>query len=155
MNRVSIRRIQNVFVISDDGVISKMLGLNETTSWEIVSPTADRIGPCVEQMERTIANVAAITKKSPDSVHNPATMPYTIEQQPDDLDTLSMRPGHLARLRRALAPHGISRVDQLAGCTEEFLTAQNGIGPTLIAAVKKALAAQGVRLAARVGKTRA
>lgn len=148
-NKVTVRRVHDVFVISDEGIIAKLLGM-EPTEWHQIAPTAALVGDRVERMERLIADALSRSGGSVIS-ENPACLPQANSGAAvDDLDSLGLRPPHLARLRNALAVHGITRVSQLAGCTESWLREQRGIGPSIIKAIKKTLKSRGIRLAMRV-----
>lgn len=156
VSKMIVRNLQNVHVVSDGGAISEALGF-DATEWQLVAHTVDEIGGCVERLERLLVVARArgmdVEIEHPISYHNPATMPREDDKQADDLDTLALSPHQLSRLRKALAHHGITSVARLAGCTREFLLAQEGIGVGTVQAIKRALHAQGVRLATKVGKT--
>ncbi len=54
--------------------------------------------------------------------------------------------------QRALAAAGIHRLDQLTGFSEAEIARLHGIGPNALAALRRALADQGLTFATKKGK---
>lgn len=148
--KFTIHRLNDVFVISDDGRIARMLGLGDT-EWHLVAPNAELIGDRIDRMARLLdaakesralelidsaldASVPCTTAADP-----PTSIQFHIptkESQADGpIETMKIS-GHVAtRLRNA----GIKTLGQLVGYSADELLALRGVGETVLIAVEKGL----------------
>lgn len=146
-HKIVVGQVNDVYVISDDGAVSRSMGINPPVPWHLVAPEADLIGARVEQMERLLDQT--LGKPAP----KPAPKVLTESNGNGNgngklsLERLGLKKQQLWRLKKA----GVGDLAQLAQLTQADLEGLPGIGPAIVKAVEKGCKEQGIRLTQPVG----
>lgn len=165
IHKLTLIQTDGIFIVSDDGYISRTLGVTETP-WHLVARNQEELAIRITQMNKLIEDAksraaigfnlvdgsttvtsAAATTTATTAPGNGATHRFNLPGKGTvaaraDLDTLALKYQQLWRLRK----HGIKTVGQLVGYSADELVALKGIGVGLVGRVETALAAKGYRL---------
>jgi len=156
----TVRRIGDVYVVSDDGRIAKSLGLGDA-EWHLVAPRRDQLA---DQIDRMAGLVEAATAGLAGRVSGPPVtdpldgLTTDTTSQPANIQFLLPTPGSVADrpvealpaskwAHRTLRKRGgIETIGQLAGFSEEELLKIRGMGKATVAAAKAGMKQLGYRL---------
>lgn len=61
-HKIIVGQVNDVYVISDDGAVSRTLGLNPPTPWHLIADTQANIGARVAQMENLLDRVLLLDR---------------------------------------------------------------------------------------------
>ena len=158
--KFTVHRIDDVYVVSDDGRIAAQLGLatiEDRAEWHIVAPHAGLLADRIDRMSRLLEAVSKLTATgllpepaasvgctrtmgTPTRVSFQLPTPGSAADLP--IDRLPANPQVRWRLKKA----GITSIGQLAGFSPDELTALPGLGPRIVAAAEAAMGELGYRL---------
>jgi hypothetical protein len=151
-HKIIVGQVQGVYVISDDGAVSRKLGVKPPVPWHLVADKAENIGIRVAQMERLLDTMfahdeAVAAAKSSLPASNGNGNGNGKGSPKITLDDLGLKRQQLWRLKQA----GFKTVAQLGRHSESDLLATDGIGPAIVKAVQSGLKKHGLRLTQPVG----
>jgi len=180
-HKIIVGQVNDVYVVSDDGAVSRKLGLQPAVPWHLVADSVGGIGERVAQME-ALLDKAALFDKAPPPVSVTRSMIREIIETPVALGFSSPREREAERSRgeqkqgngrngngngakltiddlglsarqrwRLEKAIGDKAIGSLGSLTEEQLAAKKGIGPAIVKSVKKGLKKHGLRLTEPVG----
>lgn len=152
-HKIVVGQVNDVYVISDDGAVSRKLGIKPAVPWHLVADTVEHIGIRVAQMESLLDKVIGSTP-TPDQKADERAQQILTESNGNgngngklSLDRLGLKKQQLWRLKKA----GVKNLADLAQMTQSDLENLPGIGPAIIKAVEKGCRANGIRLTQPVG----